>query len=594
MTKFPTAVFMGMFAVSACGGGGGSGGGAKDAGPDASVAPADAPARAPDLAPAANPDLNQVSQPDAPLADVFHTDAVSIGGDLGSSAGGEVASVAEVAAQSPDVGADSQSTPADSATEEVATADLADRDAATSDVATSSDTASVACSTTPTTGLRAFWIDNLAYAASTTVTYQAPKGFNVTGTVTLPSAPANGISKGGDVIFMDLDNQRTFEFKAATATEGSFTYHLPVMAGSYRVMTTYSVQFANSDAAADVTALSRVKFEKLTVCGDMTHDIALDALPDLALKTFAVSGLSALDTAHDGTGYIAYLTLENNEHTLSMMGIAVGLNVTGDSFNANLMVPTGSLVPTVELTDTGSVLGPPVGTRKSGLISRIELDPATIGSAVTVALALPPLVKMSGTVSDPGAVMIPGAAMAAGYPQYGTFASPVSNLHADTTDLGTFPDPPMYFLEASTGNIFSDALDYRTFVRKGVTFNLYGSIAIGLGAVGGQATILGENNYGYLVLPNVGQDQVTATTDFTKNYAIPSPEPASIKLTGVVQDAAGAAVSGAEVDPESTVLPGAPWDTLKLGATVMSDSSGQFKLNVLPGTYRIKVLLPQI
>jgi hypothetical protein len=48
------------------------------------------------------------------------------------------------------------------------------------------------------------------------------------------------------------------------------------------------------------------------------------------------------------------------------------------------------------------------------------------------------------------------------------------------------------------------------------------------------------------------------------------------------------------VDPESTVLPGAPWDTLKLGATVMSDSSGQFKLNVLPGTYRIKVLLPQI
>jgi hypothetical protein len=449
--------------------------------------------------------------------------------------------------------------------------------AVTSDTATpSTDAAAVACTATPTTTVSAHYLQAQVYESSQTVAYVVPKGFKVTGAVTLPSPPAGGSYKTGSVNIFNLDSGDSYTAVITLASATGFTYTVALPAGTYDVMTRIALQFG---AGVNSSIVTRFKFSKLTVCGDATHPIELAAMPALTSKTVEVKGVSAMGTAASPTGYVGFVTLERADHTLSSLAVASA--ITGDAFSVALMLPADPLVPVISITDAGKA----TGVRASGMTNGIKLPEAPV--AASYSLDLPPLAKLSGTVSDPMSALVQPQVIVPTV----TGPSPFSYLHCDSTDRDTFPNPPLFFVESSTGNVMADALSYRSFVRKGVTCDLYGVMAIQLGA-GGTATQAGENTIGTLLLPGRNRDKPTVTADLVKDYAVVKP-PQEIKLTATIKDSSGAVLPGWSINALARAeLKPTGWQDNGLEVFVISDTQGALKANLIPGTYRVKLLPP--
>jgi hypothetical protein len=424
--------------------------------------------------------------------------------------------------------------------------------------------------------LSRYFQTGVALTATQTMNFTVGKGAKVSGVVTLPSVPAGGTFRTGSVAFIDRTTYQTYVATGTMTAADSFSYQVSLPAGSYRVMTTFSLGFGSGAA---MSILTRRRFDKnVEICRDADYNVVLDPIGAVTTRATTVTGLSVLGPARSTTGYIGFVTMENDSQTLSCF--AASASTSGDSFQVMMALPDDTFIPLVRMTDAGFSGSP----RQSGLTSGVKLAP--VPAAPSYTLPLVPVVKMSGTVTDPMLQMVQPVPLAP-IPNSPTGPSPVSYLHCDSTDLGTFPDPPLIYNDGATGNIFSDAASYRTFIRKGMECSLYAVLAIQLGA-GGAPTNQGENTYGFLELPAKNRERMVASADFTKDYAV-TKAPANIQISGTITDADGATLGGAGIDFHGTSLQGAGYDTYGLTLTVVADAQGHFKANLLPGTYDIGI-----
>jgi hypothetical protein len=219
----------------------------------------------------------------------------------------------------------------------------------------------------------------------------------------------------------------------------------------------------------------------------------------------------------------------------------------------------------------------------SGFDSLFKLDSVT--PTADFSLALPAVVKISGTVSDPFQNLTPMQGPG------GIFASGPSYYHCDNTDTGGFPDPIFVYPEFATSSFFSASTSHAAYAHKGLNCITNANYAIATGAKGAIPTNAGENTYAFMQDPTPkSPNAITLNADITRNVVVPDLGP-QVTVTGTVKDARGAAIPNAHLNFNSRSLVTAAVADKTFVGNLDVASTATYTLHALPGTYAMWIAL---
>ena len=423
-------------------------------------------------------------------------------------------------------------------------------------------------------------LTNLSLSADQTYDIVMPDCLHLSGTITLDGTLPDGavFANGGVNVFKlvkDADGKVTDTTSyAATITPvdtSHFRYSVGVPEGSYEVMYTFVLK----SSATIPSTVSRYGQDQITLAQNLKHDVTLSAL-DLVTATLTVTGTDAIPGS--GSLFGRFLTIFglNASHTIM---------VSGFSMTAGASVPIAMWIPNEAMTPTLLVQESPVSASPfpSGFVSQFLMDP--VGPANAITLALPPTVKISGSISDPNHVLSPMQMMGAS----GTSA--VSYYHCDSMDYGTYPNPIFQLPETSVSSFFSASSGHSFQARKGMECITNAVYAIAVGA-GGLPTRAGENTYAYLQDPTPkSPNLVTLTSDLVRNIDVPALG-TQITVRGTVKDAHGNALPGVNLSFTSNTLTNPGLAEKTYVGSLDTGNAGDYVLHILPGSYFYTAALP--
>jgi hypothetical protein len=407
-----------------------------------------------------------------------------------------------------------------------------------------------------------------------------PDCLRLSGTVTLDSPqPTGAVFGNGQVnafkITRDTNNKVTDTVSYAadiTAVDDShFHYSIGLPAGTYELMYNIAVKIG----AGIPSVASRIGQEHLTIGSSLKHDVTLPSI-DLAAYTVTLTGTDALPLNGSAFGRYIEVIFTNSSNTLMITGMSM---TGGASIPITMWLPKETITPFI-LVQMSPVAFAPYA---SGSVNQFKLDPVT--PTGDFSLAMPAVVKISGTVSDPYQNLTPMMTIG------GTGTSGTSYYQCTSLDTGTFPDPIFFYPEGSTSNFFSASRSHAFYVRTGLTCVTYANYAIAMGAKGATPTLAGENTYAYMEDPTPKTpDAVTLTADITRNITVPDLG-AQVAVTGTVKDARGVAIPNARLNFNSRSLVTAAVADKTFVGNLDVNSAGTYTLHALPGTYAMWIAL---
>jgi len=419
-----------------------------------------------------------------------------------------------------------------------------------------------------------------ALSADQTYDIVMPDCLRLSGTITLDSPlPAGAVFANGIVnafkIIRDSNNAvaDTVSYAAfVTPVDAThFTYTMGVPADTYEMM----YHFIVKSAAQIPSTADRVGQEHLTISGSLKHDVTLPAI-DVVTRTVTVTGTQALVPSDSASLRMVTVTGLTSRNTLKVDGINVG---GGASVPIAMWVPNETITPFIMVHDSPGAVSP----FSSGFDSLFKLDSVT--PTADFSLALPAVVKISGTVSDPFQNLTPMQGPG------GIFASGPSYYHCDNTDTGGFPDPIFVYPEFATSSFFSASTSHAAYAHKGLNCITNANYAIATGAKGAIPTNAGENTYAFMQDPTPkSPNAITLNADITRNVVVPDLGP-QVTVTGTVKDARGAAIPNAHLNFNSRSLVTAAVADKTFVGNLDVASTATYALHALPGTYAMWIAL---
>ena len=400
----------------------------------------------------------------------------------------------------------------------------------------------------------------------------------VSGTVSLATPlPTGAVWGNGSVnvmkIVRDGNNKvsDTVSYAATiTAVDGThFKYSVGVPEGAYEMMFIFTIK--SSDLIP--TTATRYAQETITIGPGVVHDVTLPAI-EVNTLTATVTGTEALAASANQFGRFIEVLGLGPKNTLMTMGMAM---TSGAQIPVNMWVPKNGMTPFIMVVDTPSAMAP----YPSGFTSQFKLDFVAPTSNFT--LAMPPVAKISGSVSDPNHSLSPMLGV-------GATTSAVNYYHCNSMDYGTYPDPIFFYPEGSASNFFAAATSHALYSRKGIECITYANYAIATGP-GGMPTRAGENTYAFMEDPTPKSPNViTLTGDLTRDILVPALG-TQVTVPGTVKDSQGNAIGNAQVDFNSSALSAAMLADKTFVGSLDVAANGTFTIHALPGTYTLWVKL---
>ncbi len=431
------------------------------------------------------------------------------------------------------------------------------------------------------------FLPSQSLSASGPVTFTMPDCALLHGTVAMARLPAGATFAGGAVVAYALGGAadaslpadiQTYSADVVQKGPSSFSYSMAVPAGA-----TYSIRY-ELDLTFGVEGgpgplLGRLAYDSLPVADAVAHDVTVPDIGPLTDVTATVdTGSNTLDPP-SGSGFSVTAKLVNADLTLvAVNGSSVVPSLT--SATVPLKVTAETFTPYATVTDVGSTVYP----GGAGYTFSLKLPQAPPAAAYV--MTLPPLVKMSGSLTESDAgELVPVVPI----PNGGRANLVTSEVHCDSTDYGTFPAPPLLLPEVAVGYVWSDVLTFTSYLRKGVTCIPYPNFTVSVGP-GGIPKDTHENVIGFLQAPlDVSSNATTIGGTFSASYEAPPMGP-QVAMEVSVVDAHGNAVGAASLHVVSTGL--INLHDIAYSADVTANTGGYLTLNALPGTYSVQLRRP--
>jgi hypothetical protein len=337
----------------------------------------------------------------------------------------------------------------------------------------------------------------------------------------IKSADGREFSKG-HVTAQSGDKQ----FEAEMTSDSTYSLALP--AGTYNL--TVAVSSYNFTTFSVLTFNHQVN-ESVAVTGDTTRDITIPALG----PTFTVSGAVPNSGSLYKQGPFGSVFFASNDGKL-----IVGAAYFGAQYK--MSVPAGSY----NVFASGGIDMDDKGTEILSFVAAT----ATITRDATLNLALPPLVRVSGSIK--------------------------TSSGAPFTEAGVSAYPATVFSSDGLGNAYSSPAknnstgQYLLYLPMG-TYDLSSSTKVDLG----------NDVRGFLSFSSA---RVEVRSDVKQDFVRPTLGPI-VTISGKVTDSRGRPVAGATIEAVSEKLTGAPTARLQVLAT--SDDDGFYSLRVYSGQYTI-------
>jgi hypothetical protein len=424
-------------------------------------------------------------------------------------------------------------------------------DAAVDDQGIVTDGGAAACQKNATGPLSWYVLQNVSAQQSGPLGVVVPDGVQISGTVSIPSLPTGASFLGGLIQGGDPATQTRFKTSTVTPTPDGkgFTYSLVVPPATYVMQNRFTVLMPGGAHA------NRYSEDSATVCDVTVHNMLLPAFPPLTMAAVTVKDLRLLDAPVDPTQPVtATLFFENSDHTFITSALAT-INTSTGIGSLTAPVTSEMLHPSVQLDDPDKTTSPQQG----GYDTVVSLP--TVNAAASYDLTIPALVKLTGNLTS-----TVGLAQA---------ANPAGLLCVGPR-TGNFVD------ESTFSNVMADTPSYKTYYRKDAQCSLQAAFIVAMAGAGTTSV----NEIGFLYMPLATPEPVTLSANRVTNLT-PPPLGAKIALSGTLSDARGAALVGRTINATSTTLTNIP--NGMLNASVVSDGSGKFTLNLLPGTYELEI-----
>jgi hypothetical protein len=403
------------------------------------------------------------------------------------------------------------------------------------------------CGTTANRPLSWYQQTSVALNSSGPLAITVPDGVVLRGMVWLPSLPTGATYNSGLIQWTDATGNYSSTETVVPGVDGkSFTYSVVLAPGTYRMATRLSVQLPG------IPFLSRYAFDSATLCEATTHDMPLPAVPPLSTVPVTVKSSSAVDPPNDPTVPLTVgVYMENATHTL--VTVAQGSLANGTA-SLSMQLPSDTFIPVVQFGDANKITAP----AKSGYLSTVTLPSAAPASRYD--LVLPTLVKLTGSLTSTSGLT--------------SAASPASLQCLDVAGTNSVK-------ESSRGDILAASPSYRVYVRSGVSCLPTEVFTVQMAASGSTSA----NAEATLLTFPQGDSPATISADTVNNLTLPSLG-TPITISGQLRDARGAALPN-----RLLTATGAPANGLDavLIATVHSDVSGNFTLNLVPGSYDFEI-----
>jgi len=427
-----------------------------------------------------------------------------------------------------------------------------------------------------------------SFASSATLNVQVPDCALVHGTVTMSTLPAGASFVQGTVAAylksVSIDGGKPDSADAWSSDSvvqtapNQFAYAMALPSGTaYSMMYAFRVHFASDGGNAPI--LQRIAYDTITPSGDTVHNVTADPFGAVTMANVTVGlGSNTIDPPSGALGYQATVSMTNASETL----LAVG-NALSPTFPVSMpIVATNeTLTPFVMLNDIQTNVASAI--TQGGYSSQIRLDPQIASSSYS--LTLPELAALSGTVSDPQSELAPAQTL------NGVVVAHVrdTEVHCDSNDYGTWPNPIFFEPEFAVGYIWDNLHTHKSYLRSGITCIPYPRFYVQMGS-GGNENVLGSNSYGLFETPSPETSTpITVTGDVTETYTVPTIG-TQIAISGAVTDSSSQPLAGALVKVHSTALTGMPNSAFHM--QVFTDGAGNFTVNLLTGVYDVEVDRP--
>jgi hypothetical protein len=403
------------------------------------------------------------------------------------------------------------------------------------------------CGTTASQPVSWYQQANVALNASGPLPITIPDGVALRGTVSLPSLPAGATFNSGLIQWTDPSGNYSKTETVVPGTDGkSFSYSVVLAPGTYSMATRLTLQLPG------VLYLSRYAADTATLCEVTTHDMPLPAVPPLSTVPVTVKNFVIDPPSDPAVPLTVIVYMENLAHTFIT---AVQASLSNGTATLSMQLPSDTFVPAVLFGESDKVTAP----QKSGYETVVSLPSAA--PAARYDLTLPTLVKMTGSLTSTSGLTTTG--------------NPASFQCLDTTGANDIK-------ETQLGDILAASPSYRVYARSGQSCLPTEVFLVQMGAATSSTS---ANSVVTLLTFPQGDSPVTLSADTVNNLTLPSLG-APIAIAGQLRDA-----SGAGLPSRLVTATGAPANGLDavVVATVHSDASGNFTLNVPPGTYDFEI-----
>ncbi|HQR40101.1 MAG TPA: carboxypeptidase-like regulatory domain-containing protein [Blastocatellia bacterium] len=395
---------------------------------------------------------------------------------------------------------------------------------------------------------------------SLTLTLSKPEstGFDVVFAAVVPALDAGVNSQHTSLMATDTTTRQVFYAQAGFATSGSTLYsHANLPAGSYEISLLHSLEFGNPLVATGSMLFVHPLDHPISISGSSRiFEVAVphDVIPPMQDTTINVLGLEQFDP-----------TVGNP------LNVTVDVVTTDNSYSVNIhrdalvATPLSVTIPLPDNSFAGgvSISRFPSTPNSAGHTERFGLPMFT--AAPEVALTVPPVVKVSGTILDPSFALA-----SSGGPD-----RPPS-LHyvyaGGTTAQGTF---------FGSGVVSGFARGYSFYVPRGGTSSLNSLLDVALGEpVAGND--FSTNDDGTLQLFDVAGGVLSFDSDVDVDVQVP-PIARHVTINGTVVDSKGRPVKFAFISAVSTDETGSPH--ILLGTYVGTGKDGRFSLRLPRGAH---------